>query len=248
MTNFSGASKSKLWIWLSPERAVLILPIFAGLALSAFIASALITPLSLRLGEQQEIVDKITTKKDNLPRLRKNLEKINDQHVTREQQLDRLLNLIAGTSQLNTLFSELNAMAARHRVFILTAVPGKLERFSESKNKKPLGKEKKSNKKTSKRSKRLQTRNTNKNDSLLAKGLEKRAADLKVLGTFPDVMAFLRDLERLQVFVVISDMEMQSKALRTQANSPAAMYVVSMSLKLSAYGRQNKSFLDRRIN
>ena len=47
----------------------------------------------------------------------------------RDQQLDRLLELVAGTSQLQTFMAELNDMARRYKVEIITARPGEVERF-----------------------------------------------------------------------------------------------------------------------
>ena len=57
MTNFSGVARSGFWRWLTPERAVLVVPVLAGLALSVALVSVGVTPLSLRVKEQQELVD-----------------------------------------------------------------------------------------------------------------------------------------------------------------------------------------------
>ena len=54
MTNFSGISRQGLWSWLTPERAVLVVPVFAGLGLSMALLSVGVTPLTIRVREQNE--------------------------------------------------------------------------------------------------------------------------------------------------------------------------------------------------
>ena len=56
-------------------------------------------------------------------------------------------------------------------------------------------------------------------------------------GPFPQVLAFLQSLERLQVFVIISEMDVK-----------AEVSDVTMKLKLTAYGRQPQAAAAREIN
>ena len=78
-------------------------------------------------------------------------------------------------------------------------------------------------------------------DALLMKGLEKRSAGLTVQGGFLQVYGFLRALEQLQVFVIISEMDIQSEAQSLGENDEVVVPQISMSLKLTAYGRQTNS-------
>ena len=61
MTNFSGISRQGLWSWLTPERAVLVMPVLAGLVLSMALLSVGITPLTMRVREQNK-VEELTTR------------------------------------------------------------------------------------------------------------------------------------------------------------------------------------------
>ena len=80
-------------------------------------------------------------------------------------------------------------------------------------------------------------------DGLLSPAVEKRSAQLKVVGLFPAVNSFLQALERLQVFVVISDLHvnqgLQSQSGGNMAASPKEAPVVTMTLTATAYGRVN---------
>ena len=55
-------------------------------------------------------------------------------------------------------------------------------------------------------------------------------------GPFPQVLDFLRSLESLQVFVIISDMNVQAQAASGEGD--ATLPEVTLSLTLTAYGRQ----------
>ena len=75
-------------------------------------------------------------------------------------------------------------------------------------------------------------------DPLLNRSLEKRSAGLTVTGSFQQVLAFLQSLEQLEVFVVISEMNVQRQAQQGEDGVDRAE--VEMELTLSAYGRQPK--------
>ena len=118
MTNFSGIARQGLWSWLTPERAVLVVPVLAGLGLSMAFLSVGVTPLTMRLREQSEVVEQLTMKANFLPVLQKRLAELKREQEKRGQQLDRLLALVAGTSELQTFLAELNDLSRAHNVSI----------------------------------------------------------------------------------------------------------------------------------
>lgn len=229
MTNFSGVGRTGIWTWLSPERAVLVVPVLAGLGLSVLVFSAGITPLKLRVDEQQTVVDDLSYKSEMLPLLEQELSELRLKQAQREQQLDRLLALVAGTSQLNTFLAELNNLANAHGVAITTTEPGAVERFTAPAA--PTGQ-------VAPPAAGGGESKASSSDALLNKGLEKRSAGLTVKGPFPQVLAFLQALERLQVFVIISEMDVKADAQPTKEEGKASVPEVTMTLKLTAYGRQ----------
>lgn len=228
MTNFSGIGRKGIWAWLTPERAVLVLPILAGLGLSLPLLSFGITPLMLRLREQSEIVEQLTAKAELLPVLRQQLAELKQQQKRTEFQLERLLDLVAGTSQLNTFLAELNDLADFHEVAIITTKPGPVERFTAPSPAQGNGQE-------APPAAGGGDSATELGDPLLNRGLEKRSAALTVTGPFEQVLAFLQSLERLEVFIVASEMNVREQIQQIQGGlSPE----VSMDLTFTAYGRQ----------
>lgn len=229
MTNFSGISRQGLWSWLTPERAVLVMPVLAGLVLSMALLSVGITPLTMRVREQNKVVEELTTKADFVQVLRQQLAVLKRSQVEREQQLDRLLDLVAGTSELQTFLAELNDLSRVHNVAINTTKPGAVERF---KALKPVNRK---SQQAPPAAGGLKSR-AKAGDPLLNRGLEKRSAALTVKGPFQQVMAFLQSLEHLEVFVVISEMNVREQNRQTEdgVDQPEVL----MDLTLSAYGRQ----------
>ena len=207
MTNFSGIGRKGIWSWLTPERAVLVVPVFAGFGLALALSGFGIGPLMLRVREQSEVVAQLTTKADLVPFLQQQEAALKRKQAARDQQLDRLLELVAGTSQLQTFMAELNDMARRYNVEIITTRPGAVERFEaptqvqiQDQIAPPAAGGEEAQEEGG--------------DPLLNRGLEKRSAELTVKGPFKQVLAFLRSLESLEVFVVISEMNVQRKINR----------------------------------
>ena len=232
MTNFSGGGRKGIWAWLSPERAVLVLPVMAGLGLAVLVSSAGVTPLSLRVNTQKGLVDELQGKSDRLPLRERRLLALQGDIAQRQQQQERLLALVAGTStsELNTFLAELNNLANTHQVTITTTEPGAIVLFSPPVV--PVAG-------AAPPAAGGGTSTLTPSDALLAQGVEKRSVGLTVKGSFPQVFNFLRALERLQVFVSISEMDVSAEAAGGGSASQADGSEVTLAIKLTAYGRQS---------
>tara|TARA_B100000674_G_scaffold489322_1_gene503119 strand:+ start:113 stop:832 length:720 start_codon:yes stop_codon:yes gene_type:complete len=227
MTNFSGIGRQGVWSWLTPERAVLVVPVLAGLGLSMALLSVGVTPLTIRVREQNAVVEQLTTKAEFVPVLQQQLSVLKRKQAERNQQLDRLLELVAGTSELQTFLAGLNDLAGVHNVAITTTKPGAVERFkapmpAQGQEAPPAAGGGGSQ--------------AAGGDPLLNRGLERRSAALTVKGPFQQVQAFLQSLEHLEVFVVISEMNVREQNRQTEDGVDQPEVV--MDLTLSAYGRQ----------
>ena len=232
MTNFSGIGRQGFWSWLTPERAVLVVPVFAGLGLSMALLSVGVTPLTIRVREQSAVVEQLQTKADFVPVLRQQLAALMLKQQKRDQQLDRLLKLVAGTSDLQTFLAELNDMGRLHNVEITTTKPGAVERFEAPTQ---------AGDQIAPPAAGGGTLPEVTGDPLLNRGLEKRSAALTVKGPFQQALAFLQSLERLEVFVVISALNVREQ--RRQAEDGVDQFEVVMDLTLTAYGRQPKALI-----
>ena len=230
MTNFQAQPATKPLHWLTPERAVLVLPIAAGLLLAVALGSFVITPLSLHLQAKRQQVEALRTLRNELPLLEAQLIAANRELSERREQQDQLLQLVAGVSELDTLLAELNDLAEQRGVIITRAEPGEIQSYqpppppADGQDDVPppaAGGE-----------------GAAPTDPLLREGLERRSAQLGVSGSFSGLVAFMRDLERLQVFVEISDLSLTQASTGQDDSSQDSARDLDLELTLTAYGRQ----------
>ena len=215
MTNFQPDRRRPIAAWLTPERAVVVVPILGGLALAATLASVVITPQMVQLRERRELVEVLEQKRAALPALAQSLAQRRLDQAEAMAQQQRLLALIAGTAELETFLAQLNDLADRYQVVVSTTKPGAVERASvpalspdEPDAEAPVA-----------------------GDPLLGRGLEKRSAEIEVVGPFVQVLNFIRSLEKLEVFVVTDDLSVVS----VRSSEDEAMQV-RLRLTLLAYG------------
>ncbi len=220
MTNFQAEINRPTFAWLNPERAVVVVPILAGLALAATLASVVIAPQIVQLRERRAVVDVLEQKSAALHSLEKALaqRRLEQAEVMAQQQ--RLLALIAGTSELETFLAQLNDLADKHQVLVSSTEPGAVEKAQVA----------------------VATTNAAAaeasavGDQLLMQGLEKRSARIQVEGAFVQVLDFLRSLENLEVFVITDDLSVVASPL-----SKDETMKVQLGLTLLAYGVANSA-------
>jgi len=215
VTNFQAEINRPTFAWLTPERAVVVVPILAGVALAATLASAVITPQIVQLRERRAVVDVLEQKSAALPGLEQALaqRRLEQAEVMAQQQ--RLLALIAGTAELETFLAQLNDLANKHQVVVRSTDPGAIERAPA-----PVA----------------ATDVPAAGDPLLMQGLEKRSARIQVEGLFVQVLEFLRSLENLQVFVITDDLSV----VADRASKDEAIKV-RLGLTLVAYGAERSA-------
>ena len=219
MTNFQpNPAKSPLG-WLTPERSVLVLPIVGGALLAVLIAVGVLTPLLVNLRDQKSKLDALLSQQSELPALKQRLQGLSLQQQAAQQQQDLLLGLLAGTNELTTFLAELDQLAQMAGVSIDITEPGAIERYIA-----PVDTDDGAIVDTL--------------DPLLHPSLEKRSANLNVRGPYRSVLTFIQALEKLQVFVIISDLQIDAERRASQDPDDQAA-VTRMSLVLTAYGENS---------
>jgi len=190
MTNFQPQIPPPLG--LSSERLLWLLPALGGLLLSVGLALAWLWPLSQSLQGLERQRQERQRQRDQWPvalqrqaQARIDLERAN-------QQQQQLLQLVAGTKQLDTLLAQLAVEAAGAGVALDSVEPqaaeGSAAAVPETKATKGLPPA---------------------TDPLLVPGLEKRSQLVIASGRFPELLGFLRRLESLSPLAVVSDLNLK---------------------------------------
>ena len=223
MTNFQPASTAPKR-WITPERAVLVLPILAGSAVAVLLGLVAFSPLIVQLNQRRSALQEMERKLDELPLLRQQLQSLLDRQQTLESQQVRLLTLVAGTSELKTWLAQLNRLAIIKGVSILQVDPQPVEVYIPQPPPAEAGEA-------------ALTAPPITVDPLLAPNLEKRSAIVTLQAPFPRLVDFLQQMELLQVIVLASDLELDM----VPPKSNSKRLETKLKLKLSAYGRNAKA-------
>ncbi len=227
MTNLQTKGVKRQLSWLTPEDAVLLLPIVGGVVLAGIIAIGAVTPVLVILRDQKSKVDGLLSQQIELPVLEQRLRDLSQQQALRQGQQDLLLTLLSGTNELTTFISELDQLALTAGVAILTTEPGAIERYVPVNINADGGSPPPSGNSVVATNQVL--------DPLLSPGLEKRSAKITVLGSYKAVLSFLQLLEQLQVFVIVSDLQINAESSGSQVSAKA--FLTRMSIVLTAYGQ-----------
>ena len=232
MTNFqAGAAPTRRWI--TPERAVLVLPVLAGVGLAVLLLLLGFSPLLLKVQKRSDVVVELERKSRELPLLRRQLDVLLQRQASTGAQQERLLELVAGTGALNTWLAQLNRLAVREGVAIQLLEPQAIELYVPPPPPPAAGA-------TAAPATAAATPPPASADPLLAPNLEKRSAVITVQGPFPKLVAFLQHLELLHMIVIASEMELElvpQQSQPTGAEAAPTAVPVKLKLKLSAYGR-----------
>ena len=232
MTNFQIVERSKPR-FITPERAVLLLPIIAGAMVGVVLLLFGFIPLLVQVQEKRDVLQGMERKKSELPILRQQLAALSKKKAKSMAQQERLLNLVAGTTQLHTFLAQLNQFAVEQGVSILKVEPQAIERPAPKPESPPADTDDDAT-----------APPLPPEDPLLVQKLEKHSALLTVQGPFRRIIAFLQQMEQLQVIVIASDLELTLGAPNQRSGGNSAdgedVTQTTLKLKLSAYGRSTQ--------
>ncbi|MBJ7364538.1 MAG: hypothetical protein JHD39_06480, partial [Synechococcus sp. SupBloom_Metag_053] len=113
MTNFQPEQKATGLALVTPERALLLLPVLAGVVLAAVIAGLALVPLAGKLQELDKLEKERITKRDALAEVVRAQGRLFQQQARSKGQKMKLLQLVAGDRSLATLLSQLSVEAAK---------------------------------------------------------------------------------------------------------------------------------------
>ncbi len=237
MTNFQGQRSRSSGVF-TPERMVLLLPIGAGAALLLLLVLMGYPPLLLQWQQRREAISRLQIQAAALPLLRGQIQASELQLERKQQQQERLLTLVAGTGELRTWLASLNDIAAATGVAVSFVEPGAVEVYVPPPPPPAEGQP----------AEAAPAQPAASTDPLLAKNLQKRSAQITVMGPYPALRTFLLQLEALKVVAIASELDLRAVAAaqpqggpQNPSSSPNATPNTTpkteLKLKLSAYGR-----------
>lgn len=218
MTNFQAGSSPR---WLRRESVLLAAPALTGALLAAALGGTVVLPRWQELQRDQQQLEQLEAQRQRLPLLRRQLDTLDQQRVEAEIRNAQIVSLIAGSGDLNTFLAQLSEQAALSGVQldgyepIAAAPPPK----GSGKDKTPPPPP----------------------DPLLAPGLSKTSVLLSARGSGPQLLDFLRRLERLSLLVVQSDLSLKAGSATKDKDGRPQLEPTQLRLNLALYSKDHSA-------
>ena len=216
MTNFQAAAGPR---WLNRETVLLAAPALLGALVAAALTGAVLLPRWQQVQRDQQLLEQLEAQRQRLPLLRRQLDTLEQQRAEAELRNAQIISLIAGSGDLNTFLAQLSEQAASSGVQLDGYEP-----IAAAPPPKGGGKEKAP---------------APPPDPLLAPGLTKTAVLLTARGSGPQLLEFLRRLERLSLLVVQSDLSLKAGSATKDKDGRPQLEPTQLRLNLGLYAKDH---------
>ena len=220
MTNFQSAPAGIL----SRDQVLFWLPVVVAGLISVGLGALLVWPKWQSLQQAERELQQLDEQRQRIPLLRAQLKKLDGDRSDAELRRRQILGLVAGSGDIQTFMAQLSAEAQRTGVQLESYEP-LIERPKDDANQK---------KSSTPQQKKTQAPPA---DPLLAPGLQKTSLLLVAQGNGPQLLGFLRGLERLSLLVVQSDLQVTVDP-KPEPNQPAMR--PSLKINLSLYAKDSQ--------
>ena len=176
---------------ITPESAASFLPIIISSGIGVLIIVFFVMPEFIKSNKVNLELNEFIRKKDELENLKLNYKKISKELNDLNNQKLRIIELISGTSNLDTLLANMGILGRKNNIEFLSIVPQKLVISNNTESLK---------------------NNTKQNliiDPLLVDGLKKYLIDFSFKTDFISLLSFLRELEFQENIILINDIDVK---------------------------------------
>ena len=166
---------------ITPEKAASFIPIFISSGISILLIVFFVIPQYFKSNEVNFELNGLIKKKNELDNLKSQYKIINSKFDKLNKEKSKIIELITGRSNLDTLLAELGKLGRKNNIEFLSIAPQKVVIAGENSTEKQL------------------SNNFNQtdleNDPLLVEGIKKYLIDFTFKTDFVNLLSFLRDLE-----------------------------------------------------
>ncbi len=203
---------------LTPEKAATFLPIFISSFISIFIIIFYAYPQYTKSNKVNLELNELIKKKDDLENLRSQYKKINQKFLKLNKEKERLIELISGSSNLETLLSKLGELAKKNNIKFISIIPKDIIPFVE---------------KNLQQNQNAQQINSN-IDPLLVEGTKKYLIEFSFKTDFVNLLSFIRELEFQESVILLDNINVNFVNENNTKNKLAPLQV---KLIMTTYGK-----------
>ena len=216
--------KNKRKNLITPEKAASFIPVFISSGVSILLIIFFVIPQYFKSVEVNSELNSLIQKKNGLNNLKSQYKIINKKFDKLKNEKLKIIGLITGTSNLETLLANLGKLGRKNNIQFLSIVPKEVVIKVEDSNKKNL-----SNKKA---------QADFKNDPLLVEGIKKYLIDFTFATDFVNLLSFLRDLEYQDNVILLNDINL---SLNNQDNDnreiDESSNILEITMSITFYGK-----------
>ena len=203
---------------ITPEKAASFIPVFISAGISILIISFFVIPKYIKSTKVNLELNTLIKKKNDLDNLKSQYKIINTKFDKLNQEKTKIIELVTGKTNLDTLFDKLGEIARNNNIEYVSIVPVKLIKYEKNNIEKKNGKK--------------GIKDATVNDPLLVKGSKKYLIDLTFKAEFFNLLAFLREIEFQENVILINDIDLRllnQKSNNEKIKNPSEKLQVKIS-------------------
>ena len=204
--------------FITPEKAASFIPIFISAGISILIIIFFVVPEYFKSTKVNLELNGLIKKKNDLDNLKSQYKVINKKFEKLNSEKTKIIELITGNTNLDTLLDKLGEIASRNNIEYLSIAPVRLIKYEEN----------------TKEKNKAQTSKSDQTiiDPLLIEGSKKYLINLTFEAEFINLLSFLRELEFQESLILINDMNLKllsQNGNNGEINNPSEKIEVKLS-------------------
>ena len=207
---------------ITPEKAASFIPIFISTGISILIITFFVIPKYIKSTKVNLELNGLVKKKNDLENLKTQYKIINQKFEKLNVEKTKIIELVTGMTNLDTLLYEIGEIANRNNVEFVSIVPVKYMKYKDN------TKEKNND----------EANNIKITDPLLIKESKKYLIELTFNTGFVNLISFLRELEFMESVILINKMNLKLLSQNSnngEINNPTEK--IEVKLSTTFYGR-----------
>jgi hypothetical protein len=209
---------------ITPEKAASFIPVFISSGISILLIVFFVIPQYFKSNEVNFELNGLIKKKNDLDNLKSQYQIISSKFDKLNKEKSKIIELITGRSNLDTLLAELGKLGRKNNIEFLSIAPQKVVIADENSTEKQLSNN--------------FNQNDLENDPLLVEGIKKYLIDFTFETDFVNLLSFLRDLEFQDNAVLLDDINLNLNNEDNddgEINEPDNM--LEVNLRIIFYGK-----------
>ena len=206
----------------TPENIISLIPIAISSGIAILLIIFYVIPQYVNSTKVNLELNSLIKKKNELDDLKLQYKIINQKLDKLNSEKAFIIEIISGTSNLETLLAKLGELGEKHSIAFNSILPKKIINFVDDSSKKNKNKKNKKNNLT----------NLNV-DPLLVEGIKKYLIDFSLKTNFTNLLAFLREIEFQENIILLDDIKL--KLLAEDIDN--AQEMLEVKLRMTFYGK-----------